>query len=128
MKILGIDFGLTNFGLSFTEGRLVEPFGQLKIKLLSEALDQLESICRKNKIKKIVIGLPGGKLKNTVVGFSRQLEQRTSLPVIFQPEEFSSKEAVEKMVEINKPLKKRQQQEHMVAACIILQKYLDEQT
>jgi putative Holliday junction resolvase len=127
MKILGIDFGLINLGLAMSEGELVEPLTQLRVKNPEEAVAQLVPLCQKNKIKKIIIGLPEGKLVKTIKKFSRQLRQRTNLPIVFQEEDFTSQEASKKMLEAKKPLKKRQKQEHMMAACLILQSYLDEQ-
>ena len=126
MKTLGIDFGLINFGFAISKGSFVEPLGQLKVKRWQDAVKKTKCICQKNKIEKIVVGLPEGKLKNTVIGFSRKLKEKTNLPIVFQPEDFTSKEAVKKMIEAKKPLKKRQKQEHIFSACIILQSYLDE--
>jgi len=125
MKTLGIDFGLNNFGLAISEGELVEPLGQLKVSNLQEAISKLIPICQKNQVKKIVIGLPDGKLVKKIKEFGSQLKQITNLPVVFQDETLTSQEAVRKMIEIDKPLKKRQKDKHVFSACLILQDYLD---
>ncbi|HUV47010.1 MAG TPA: Holliday junction resolvase RuvX [Candidatus Bathyarchaeia archaeon] len=125
MKFLGIDFGLCFFGLAYSEGELAEPLGQFKSSNLSEALKRIKKICQDKNIDHIVIGLPEGKLQPTVIGFSHKLKKQTRLPIVFQAEDFTSQEAVEKMITSQKPLKKRQNQEHSFAACLILQEYLD---
>lgn len=125
MKLLAIDFGLNNFGLAISEGELAEPLGQLKVSSFKEAINKLVSICQKNQVKKIVIGLPEGKLVKKIKEFSSQLKQTTNLPVVFQDETLTSQEAVRKMIEIDKPLKKRQKEKHVFAACLILQSYLE---
>lgn len=126
MKILAIDFGLKNIGLAISQGELVEPFGQLKVKNASETFDQLKKICLENKIKLIVIGLPQGKLVFRIKQFGQDLQKKLNLPVVFEDETLTSQEAVVKMIEAGKPLKKRKKEKHIVAACLILESYLDQ--
>ena len=126
MKILGIDFGLNNFGLAISEGILAEPLGQINVFSIQRAISKLISVSGENQIQKIVIGLPEGKLVKKIKKFGKELEQAVNIPVVFQDETLTSKEAVKKMIEAQKPLKKRQKQEHVFAACLILQSYLDE--
>lgn len=126
MKILGIDFGLKNIGLALSEGELVEPFGQLKIKTAAKLIDKLKRICLENDIQLIVLGLPEGKIASKVRDFGQNLREKIKLSVIFRDETLTSKEAVFKMIESKKPLKKRKREEHIIAACLILQSYLDD--
>lgn len=126
MKILAIDFGLKHIGLAVNQGSLIEPLKHLKIDNLEQGINKIALLCQENKIEQIVIGLPEGRLKNTVIGFSKKLEKSTGLKVFFQPEDFTSKKAVQKMIEANKPLRKRKKEEHLVAACLILESYLDD--
>ena len=125
MKVLSIDFGLKNIGLAVSSGKLVEPFGQIKVSNFSQAVDKLVVLCQKTQIGLIVIGLPEGRLVKTIKKFAVQLKKAVNLPVVFQDETLTSKEAVKKMIEANKPLKKRQNQEHAFSACLILQDYLE---
>jgi len=125
MKFLGIDFGLSYFGLALSEGELAEPLTQFKANNLSQALNRIKRICLNKNIDRIVIGLPEGKLKLQVYGFSRKLKKQIKLPIVFQEEDFTTQEGLEKMITSRKPLKKRLKMEHSVAACLILQEYLD---
>ncbi len=126
MKILSLDFGLRNIGLATSQGQLAEPLKSIRINRgLKQAVNKIALICQQNKFEKIVIGLPEGKLKATVIGFARQLEKKTNLKVDFLPEDFTSFNARQKMIEGGKALKKRKTDEHTVAACLILQEYLD---
>lgn len=125
MKILAIDFGLKHFGLAINEAGLAEPLIQLEIKTSQKTFSRLKQICLKNKINLIVLGLPQGKLASIIKKFGQNLKKELGLPVVFQDETLTSKEAKQKMIEANKPLKKRRN-DHLFAACLILQSYLDE--
>ena len=128
MKILAIDFGLKHFGIAISEGFLAEPFKELIVKNKEKTLKQLKEICQQNKIEKVVIGMPEGKLTPIIKKWANTLRAKINLPIVFQDETLTSKEAKRKMVEAGKPLKKRRKSEHLIAACLILQSYLDENT
>lgn len=128
MKILGIDFGLRYLGLAISDGYLAEPLTTIQVKNDKEALENLRQICQQEKIEQIILGLPEGPLVEQIHQFAGNLKQATNLPVFFQEEDLSSQEAVRKMIEAGKPRNKRQTDEHMVAACLILQAYLDQQS
>lgn len=125
MNTLGIDFGLKNIGLAFSQGELAEPLDQIKVKSYKELVVKVLRICRVNKIQKIVIGVEEGEIGKKAKKFGVDLENQLQLPVLFHSETLTSKEATQKMVESGKPLKKRQKQSHLIAACLILQDYLD---
>lgn len=130
MNILAVDFGLKHVGLAISEGELAEPYGELiNDNRLSE---QLQKICRKNSINTVVFGLPEGKLVPIIKQFALKFQSisagRRSLKdikIVFQDETLTSEEAKIKMVQSRKKLKKRQKEKHIVAACLILQDYLD---
>jgi len=126
MKYLGIDFGLKNIGLSFAEGPLAEPFAQKKYKDIDTLLAYLVQICQKEKINIIVIGLPEGSLKKHIKKLSSKLKNLTNLPVFYQDETLTTKEAKQKMIQADIPQKKRRQ-DHRAAATLILQNHLDTQ-
>ena len=125
MSILGIDFGLKNVGLAFSKGELAEPLDQIRVKNYKDLLEKVSRICRVYKIKKIIIGVEEGKIGKRAKKFGIDLENKIELPVLFHSETLTSKEATKKMVEAAKPLKKRQKQSHLIAACLILQDYID---
>jgi putative Holliday junction resolvase len=59
-KILAIDWGEKNIGLAITDSalRFSFPYKNLKINNDDELLKNLKEICKKEKIKTIVFGLP----------------------------------------------------------------------
>jgi len=123
MKILAIDYGLKKIGLAFSETGLAEPL--LVIRNQLSVVSKISNLCQKYKIEKIVIGLPEGKIATRVKEFGKKLFSFTELPVVFQDETLTSKEAIAKMIEAGRGRKKRQEKEDAIAAAIILQTYLD---
>lgn len=124
MRYLGIDFGLKHLGLAMANGPLTEPFGEKKYEKETEALNFLSHICIEQAIEIVVIGLPEGRLADTVRNFADQLKQLTSLPIFFQDETLSTQEAKAKLMAAHAPQKKRRL-DHSAAAALILQNYLD---
>lgn len=130
MRILSVDFGLKHVGLAISEGELAEPFGELKND--NRLIEQLQKICLSNNIEIVVFGLPEGKLapiiKQFVLKFksiSASWRSLKNMKVVFQDETLTSEDAKAKMLESGKKLKKRQKEGHIIAACLILQDYLD---
>ncbi|MFC1711944.1 Holliday junction resolvase RuvX [Patescibacteria group bacterium] len=126
MKILGIDFGLKNIGLAISDGYLAEPFGALTFKDLKDAVEKIANICLKNEIDLMVLGVPEGKILSKIESFSKSLGERTSVPLVFQDETLTTKEAEAKMFEAGKPKQKRKKDKHIISACLILQSYIDQ--
>lgn len=123
MVILGIDFGLSRVGLAIADDSLAQPLGVVVNS--SKLIDQLLEICRQNKVEKIVIGLPEGRLVKKVKKFGQELQVITGLPVEFQDETLTSKEALDKMIEAGKKRKARQEKKDAFAAGLILQEFLE---
>lgn len=121
--ILGIDFGLRNIGLAVSAGQLAEPLEQFKYLDLDKALEKLAEICQLHQVKKIVVGLPDGPIVSQVKDFSNQLKTKTQLPVIFQDENLTSKQAIVKSLHMGQ--QKRRGFQHAIAASLILQEYID---
>ncbi|MFZ5365715.1 MAG: Holliday junction resolvase RuvX [Patescibacteria group bacterium] len=117
MKILGIDYGERKIGLAISEGVLAEPLKIVK------SNRQIVSICQKEGIEKIVVGISEGKMAERARKFGRGLGKITGLPVKFQDETLTSQEAVAKMKEIGKRVK----DEDAISAALILQEYLETQ-
>ena len=124
MKYLGIDYGESKVGLALgdSETCLSMPFKIVKndgtIKLLVEIIE----IIKKEKIDKIVIGLPintrGEKSEQTnkTKRFADQMTEEAGCEVILHDERFSSAQA-------NKM--RPGQSDDDLAASIMLQDYLD---
>ncbi len=124
MRYLGIDFGLKHLGLAMADGPLAEPFGEKAYQQEIQALQFIVQLCQEHQIEAIVLGLPEGRLADTVKNFADQLKQLTNLPIFFQDETLSTQEAKLKLMAAHAPQKKRRF-DHSAAAALILQDYLD---
>lgn len=119
MRILGIDFGLKKIGLAIAENGFINPLGLVKNK------EQIARICQEQAVEKIVIGLSEKTMGRKTRQFGEELKKLTNLPLVYQDETLTSEDAKNLMVEISKPKKKRQEQIDLIAACLILQNYLE---
>jgi len=124
MNILAIDYGKKRIGLAWTQTELgvVLPYG-LMTHETDSTIQKLIDLVRKEKIDKLVIGLPlgldGKENENTkrVRVFAGELKQHTDAPVEFVDERFTTAEAERMGKEgVSKDEK---------AAMVILQAYLD---
>ncbi len=123
MKYLGIDFGLRRVGLAKSEGLLATPWQVINVKGFSDALKKVLELAREEQVNKVVVGLPGGKIGQTVLGLVKALK-KNGLNVETADETLSTHQALSQMIEENIPQKKRAISDAYSAA-IILQNYLD---
>jgi len=94
MNILAIDFGTKHIGLAWCDAAMgvVLPFGQVK-------KEELAGLIKKEKIDKVVIGLPigldGNENANTgrVREFAAELKKEIAASIEFFDERFSSQAA-----------------------------------
>lgn len=126
VKVLGIDFGLKKIGLALDESFLPSPLGVLKVKgSFEKIIQQIDFLCQKEKVEKIVIGLPESGLVKKIKEFGEDLKKTTSLPVFYHPETLTTKEALAKMKEAGIKGKARRKKEDAIAAALILQDWLN---
>jgi len=91
----------------------------------------LESLIKNYQVEKIVIGYPlrldgsEGIQCEKVNRFAALLEKKFVLPVVKWPETLSTKEAEEILIKSGINWKKRKEKIDKLAACLILQDYLD---
>lgn len=123
MRYLGVDFGLRRVGLATSEGELASPLDTIEVKSLLDAIEKIQKFAKKGEFTKIVVGLPEGKIGQTVHGFVKAL-RRKGFDVDTADEVLSSQEAIQKMIELNIPKKQRRLNDAQAAA-IMLQNYLD---
>jgi len=128
MNILGIDFGLKKIGLALanTESQLVDPLGTIEVKhKTQEVIRRIKTICEKEKVGKIVVGLPESGIVKKVKQFGNQLNKTTKLPIVYVDETLTSKEAIVRMIELGRRKKARRKKEDQFAAALILQNYFN---
>ncbi len=125
MKYLGIDFGLKKIGLAISEGELSSPLSILHIKNLNEGIKKIEEVAYKEKIDRIVIGVPDSGVRTSILKVVKKLKEK--FDVVVSAETLSSKMAQSTMINLGVGKKKRAQ-EDAYAAAQILQDYLDEKS
>ncbi len=123
MKYLGIDFGLRRVGLAISEGEIASAYKTIKVKNFFDALEQVVQIAKKEGYEIIVVGLPEGKIGQTVIGFIKALRKK-GFNVVEADETLSSQRALSQMIEEDISKKDRRVTDDRAAA-IILQDWLD---
>ena len=136
MRYLGIDYGDKIIGLAVSDpsGKIAHARGVLERVNLEADLNELRNIIEEEAIDRIVIGLPirldstVGDKANEVLVFIKELKRYTDRSIITWDERLTSVEAEQsiKGVKLSRARKKRRI--NTIAACIILQGYLDAQT
>lgn len=136
MKILAIDFGLSQIGIAIGDNVIKIAFARDIIKTEKDIFLKIQNICLEEKIKKIIIGFPK-HLNNTkssqtqkTIEFKNQLEKflRQNLPenieIIFFDERYSTKDAKRKIRQTK--LKKVEKDNDSIAAASFLQTFLEQ--
>jgi len=139
VRVVGLDVGERRIGIAVSDatGTLARPLGVLRPSGLDgDALDLVsQEIARlaieEDGVGAIVIGLPrrldGSPTDMTprVEQFARRLGTKTALPITFQDERLSSREAESRLALRDKDWRSRKARLDAAAAAIILQDYLD---
>ena len=133
MRILGMDYGEKRIGLAVCDeqGMTAQGLPTLIRKTKKHDLEILQQWLGRYSVEKIVIGYPvrldgsEGIQCEKVNRFAALLEKTFSLPVIRWPEAMSTKEAEEIMANCGVHWRKRKEKVDKLAACIILQNFLD---
>ncbi len=133
MRILGLDYGEKRIGIAVCDelGLTAQGLPTLTRKTKKHDLEILANLIKDYNVEKIVIGYPlrldgsEGIQCEKVNRFAVLLDAIFCLPVIKWPETLSTKEAEEIMINSGVRWKKRKKIVDKLAACIILQNYLD---
>jgi len=135
MRYIAIDFGLKRIGVAICDQSetIVSPLGQVQNDKSKQqaAIKKLLEIIAENNPQAIVMGLPinmdgsEGRQAELTRQFTQELSRQTQLPIHFQDERLSSAAADEILAEVGLTNKKRKQKRDMLAACNILQEFLD---
>lgn len=132
-RLLGIDFGNKRIGLALSDPSGTIATGYMTIQNDETTYSRISEIVNEKEVGSIVIGLPitlkGGESQKTkeVRNFSSDLQKKVDVPVLFQDERFTTKNAMATMISMNTTQKQRRQKGKIdeIAAAIILQAYLD---
>lgn len=122
-KLLGIDFGTKKIGLAVSDESASIAFPYSVIPVEADLVEKVADICKKENIKLVVVGESknneGGynAVHTLAVKFVADLKNLLEIEIIFQPEMFSTQEAVR--------IAPRDKDTDARAAALILQSYLD---
>lgn len=133
LRVLGLDYGEKRIGVAVCDelGLTAQGLPTLIRKTKKHDLDILSQWIRTYTVESIVIGYPlrldgsEGIQCEKVNRFKRLLEKTFSLPVLKWPETMSTKEAEEILMQSGVRWQKRKEKVDQLAACLILQNYLD---
>lgn len=133
MRILCLDYGEKRIGTAICDelGMTAQGLPTIIRKSKKHDLNILGNLVKTFNVEKIVIGYPvrldgsEGVQCEKVNRYSTLMEKTFSLPVIRWPETLSTKEAEEILINSGVRWQKRKKMVDKLAACIILQNYLD---
>lgn len=133
MRILGLDYGEKRIGVAICDelGLTAQGLPTIIRKTKKHDLEIFANLIKNYNVEKIVVGYPvridgsEGIQCEKVNRFAALLYEKFSLCVIKWPETFSTKDAEEILINAGVSWKKRKKEVDKLAACIILQSYLD---
>lgn len=113
MTVLGVDWGEKHTGLAlgWTDIGLSQP---LVTVATDKAVSKILSVCRRESVGGIIIGVSEGESSRKSQSFAAELGDKTKIPIELADETLSSAES------------KSLGREHAAAAAIILELWLDE--
>jgi putative Holliday junction resolvase len=133
LRILGLDYGEKRIGVAICDelGLTAQGLPTIIRKTKKHDWEILGNLIKNYKVEKIVIGYPvrlngsEGIQCEKVNRFTAILAATFFLPVVKWPETLSTKEAEEILINSGVRWEKRKKMVDKLAACIILQGYLD---
>ncbi len=135
MKVIGFDLGSKTLGvaISDTMGILANPVGTYRFETnqLQEALECAKIVITEHQVKRVVLGLPKnmdgsiGAQAQYSLDFKKLLEEQLNIEVVMIDERLTSRMANQVMIKADVSRQKRKTHVDKLAACIILQTYLD---
>lgn len=129
-KILGLDYGKKNIGISLSDPFCSIAFPHGKVER-DKSLEEIKKLLESENIKTIVLGKPMNlkgqetKMTQEVIEFKEKLKIITDIPVVLQDERLSSIAVDKAFQQMNINSKKRRPIKDALEACHILQSYLD---
>lgn len=134
-KILSIDYGRKRIGLAITDPLriIVSPYKTIDNSGIDDFIKELKSIILLENVKIIILGCPKENEQNKdivseIMNIKSEIEKITGIELKIQDETYTSKNAINRMLEVGKSKKFRKQKANIdsFAAAIILEEYLNE--
>lgn len=132
-RLMCLDIGEAKIGIAFSDrSRVVAtPHNVLSRQNKRKDMGILRRMCQEHGIGGIVIGLPkqldGNEGENCILvrNFGSVLAEKTSLPVFYQDERFTTSAVNKELAALGVSRKKRHAIDDALAACYLLQGILD---
>lgn len=127
-KILSLDLGTRRIGVAISDGEVVGSLPVIDSRNREEAIAHILEIVRNEDVNKIVLGLPIGQnnSEDIVRSFALELNKIIDIPIVFEDESLTSKEA-ERILEnskLNPKSESYKQEVDKISAKLILEQYL----
>lgn len=136
MRALGVDYGQSRVGLAISDesGRIASPIGVMSVRSsnVRDVAVQIGELARQRGVALVVLGYPKnmdgtpGVLAGDIAELARALESE-GFRVQLWDERLSTAQAERVLVEADMSRQKRRKLVDKLAACLILQGYLDSQ-
>ena len=136
MRYLGLDLGSKTLGCAISDRSGIFARSYKIIRHNEEydrLLNEIKEIVKTEKVEAIVLGYPKN-MDNSIgfkaqlsIDFKKKLEDTLNLPVYLQDERLTTKQAQDVLILNDTSRKKRKKVIDSMAACIILQSYLDKE-
>jgi len=133
-RLLGLDVGEKTIGTAVSDENAVIAFPRETIRRQEgwrRDMAALRELVARNQIQAIVIGLPlmmdgtSGIQAQKIESFVRVLRRNVRVPIFMQDERLSTREADRMLVQANLNSGERKRSVDSIAACLLLQSYLD---
>lgn len=137
MKILGIDYGQSKIGVAVgdTKTGLTEPLVTIRSKKQAclparftarraRQVFSIKQIATREKVEKIVVGVPGGRMDEEIKNFGEELTKQTGLSVEYVDETLTTHDAQRELIASGRKQKNRRKKEDAIAAAIMLEYFV----
>ena len=130
---MGLDLGDVNIGIAFSDplGMFASGFENYRRRGLEIDLDYIARLIKQKDVDTVVVGLPlnmdgtkGVRVEKTYE-FCDALSKKTDVPIEFMDERLTTVSAQKLLISADVRREKRKTVVDKIAACIILQSYLD---
>lgn len=135
-RLLGLDIGEKRIGVAISdEARLLaRPLTTIIRASRHEDFDTIARLIREHRVERLIVGLPWtlrgeeGPQAQRVRRYVAAMSSAIQTPVTFQDERFTSAEAEDRLAQAPRRKRRTKGDVDAVAAAIILQDYLNQQT
>ena len=131
MSVLGLDLGAKTLGVAISHTNIIaNPYKTIRYNNYDSLLNEVLNIINKEKVEKIVLGLPknmnntSGEATLRSISFQEKLSKLVDIPIILVDERLSTIEAENILLTNDMSRKKRKSVIDSAAAMIILDTYL----